>query len=189
MGRYRGGLLWRSRHSVSGSQLPAGGRFKDRHRGRCPDRRHRHRPYPRSADCFASGRLRCHSRCRAEKSVAADRVRACPRSCQSTADTRVDRDLPGGPGRSGRRRAAQREPVRRRADQVGKSPGIVLQGSVPAGSDSGCAGDPRSADSVGVVAVAGKSRDQFEGGSNANARGRSGRTGILEYDQGQQQLR
>ena len=71
LGRHSHGLFRRSRHPLPGPQLPAGGQFEDRHRGRHPRGGDRYRPHPRSADRLASGRLRRHSRCRAQKSLAA----------------------------------------------------------------------------------------------------------------------
>jgi len=57
-----------------------------------------------------SGRLCCDSRCRAKKSLAANRVGPRPRSFQSTADPGGDGNLSGSAGRG--RRRTQREPVR-----------------------------------------------------------------------------
>ena len=79
---------------------------------------------------------------------------SAPRTFQSTADIRRDRDLSGGPGGSRRRCAARGKPVCRRIGEVGKGPGIALQGSAPAGSNSRCPGHARPADGLGILAGA-----------------------------------
>ena len=77
-----------------------------------------------------------------------------PRTFQPTADIRRDRGLSGGPGGSRRRRAARGKPVCRRIDKVGKGPGIALQGSAQAGSNSRRPGHARPADGLGILAGA-----------------------------------